>query len=227
MKKLKEWSWLVVCVLLLCGAILLIGCNKDNTNAIHEPSKVSPLSPNQPVLPESFGLAYSVNKDGKTCTITGVGTCADSNVVIPKTIDGYSVTDIGFQAFLKCKNITSIVIPDSVTSIGDTAFSGCDNLTNIVIPNSVTNIGDYAFSVCKSLTSITIPNRITSIGKSTFSGCYNLANIIIPDSVTNINKSAFYYCTNLTNITIPDSVINIGDEVHSLTLRIVTGRAFL
>ena len=52
------------------------------------------------------------------------------------------------RAFLWCKSLSSINIPDSVTSIGDWAFGICTSLTSINIPNSVTSIGRAAFYYC-------------------------------------------------------------------------------
>ena len=103
---------------------------------------------------ESVGLEYEVNPDGKTCTITGIGTCKDTDLVIPSTIDGYSVTRIGYMAFYNCSELMSLIVPDSVTSIGNAAFRDCSGLTSITIPDSVTSVGDYAFAWCDSLTSI-------------------------------------------------------------------------
>ena len=94
------------------------------------------------------GLAYEVNDDGVTCTITGMGTCTDTNLNIPPEIDGYIVTVIGEEAFCLCTSLTSIAIPDGVTAIGEWAFSECWSLTNITIPASVTVLGNYAFHEC-------------------------------------------------------------------------------
>ncbi len=181
----------------------------------------------------SIGLRYSVCDDNKTCIITGIGSCSDTEVYIPATIDGYtvveigdwafecssltninipdSVTSIGNYAFYCCINLKSITIPDSVTSIGMGAFNACSNLTRIMIPNSITRIGNYVFNDCSNLTSITIPDSVTSIGEYAFCGCSNLASITIPDSVTSIGDWAFYDCRSLTSITIPDGVTHIGD----------------
>lgn len=43
------------------------------------------------------------------------------------------------------------VIPNSVTSIGTNAFLGCKNLISIEIPNSVTKIGMRGCNTCENL----------------------------------------------------------------------------
>lgn len=89
-------------------------------------------TPNKEDIKASVGLEYSVNEDGTTCTVTGIGTCTDSEIVIPnKSPDGYSVTSIGYNAFSDCSGLTSVTIGNSVTSIGSSAFGGCSGLTEI------------------------------------------------------------------------------------------------
>ena len=63
---------------------------------------------------------------------------------------------------------------NNVISIGCYAFVACKNLTAIMIPESVTCIDNYAFIHCTSLSSIHVPDSLTSIGHGTFLGC-NLA----------------------------------------------------
>ena len=108
---------------------------------------------------------------------------------------------IHFEAFNRCYDLVSILIPDGVISIGGSAFQGCYELTSITIPNGVTSIGDEAFEDCSSLTSIAIPDGVTSIGNWAFSDCDSLTSITIPDSVTSIGYGAFYWCSSLTSVT--------------------------
>ena len=167
----------------------------------------------------SGDFEYTVLDNGTSEITNYKGTATDLS--IPSTIDGYSVTSIGGWAFEYCDSLTSITIPNSVTKIGDAAFSHCYSLTSITIPNSVTSIGNSAFWNCSSLTSITIPNSVTSIGDAAFYNCGILTSITIPNGVTTIGERTFEYCRSLTSITIPNSVTSIGDwafyECNSLS----------
>lgn len=136
----------------------------------------------------SLGLAYTVNEDGKTCTVTGIGTCTDTELVIPAfSPEDLPVTAIGAAAFKERIDdaYTDITILGNVlTEIGEEAFSGCSAIRSINIPDSVTRIGSLAFSDCSSLASITIPDGVTKISDHTFFRCSALASITLPDSVT-------------------------------------------
>ena len=187
----------------------------------------------------SSGLLYNVTSfDEGICTISGIGSCMDTDIVIPVELDGFKVTgiaqgafwgcdninsvvipdgviEIEKSAFLSCRNLTSITIPDTVTKIGESVFSGCWSLTDVIIPVGVTSVSESLFSACTSLTSVIVPDTVTSIGKYAFSGCYNLNNIAIPIGVTEIGDEAFNGCGSLTHITIPDAVTKIGRSVFS------------
>ena len=170
-------------------------------------------------LPE--GILYKVI-DERSVTITKyIG--SDTDLHIPKTINGLPVTAIGESAFISCKILSSITIPSSITTIEKNAFLFCDNLSSVTIPSSVSNIGDFAFSMCKNLMNINVETRnsyYTSIDGVLFdkgglilicfpqgkSGGYN-----IPSSVTTINRGSFYNCYSLTGIGIPYSVTTIGE----------------
>jgi hypothetical protein len=93
----------------------------------------------------SQGLDYTLSDDGTYYSVTGIGTCEDTDIIIPKEYKGLPVTGIYDYAFEGCSSLTSVTIPDSVTSIGESAFYWCSSLASIVIPDSVTWIGNWAF----------------------------------------------------------------------------------
>ena len=54
-------------------------------------------------------------------------------------------TSIGEYIFLGCKEMSSVIVPNTVQSIGYSAFGGCISLALVSLPNSVTLIDEYAF----------------------------------------------------------------------------------
>lgn len=185
---------------------------------------------------ETYGdYDYEVLDDG-TVSIVGYGG-TDTDVVIPSTLDGKTVSTIGSVAFWYCSDIesitlpntvtsiesrafdncsiTSITIPDSVTSIASCAFVDCSSLTNVTIPKSITRIEDHVFYGCTGLKSVTIPNSVTSIGEEAFAYCESLKSVTIPSSVESVEKNAFGSCTGLTSVTIPGSITVIEEGVFA------------
>ena len=164
---------------------------------------------------DSVIIPETVSYNGTTYSVTSIGWAfMDCRSLASVTIPN-SVTSIKWWAFRNCSSLVSITIPNSVTSIGNSAFQSCSSLTSIVIPNSVTSIESGTFSGCSSLTSINIPNGVTTIGSSAFHGCSGLTSITIPDSVTSIEMSAFSGCSSLTSVNIPDGVMSIGKSAFS------------
>ena len=158
---------------------------------------------------------------------------SDSTVVIPEYIGGVKVTSIGYRAFYRCFDLTSVMIPNSVTSIDYEAFYYCDNLTSVTIGNNVTSIGSSAFSSCFRLMSVYYDGDIASwcnisfvneganpvnyarklyIKKSGMNEYELLINLVIPDSVTKIKDYAFRACDSLMSVTIGNSVERIGED---------------
>ena len=108
----------------------------------------------------------------------------NGDLILP---DDNSITELGLQAFVNCKNLTSIKIPDSVTSIGNTAFNSCTNLTNVNIPSGVTIIGSYLFENCSYLDNITIPNSVTEIKEKAFMWCKRLNSLYYNGTIAQWN----------------------------------------
>ena len=138
---------------------------------------------------------FKYNESNNEITITGYY-CYEGNdkglpvikdLIIPKSINGKSVTKIGMNAFAE-RELASVVISNNVTYIGIQAFQK-NKLTDVIIPNSVIDIRDGAF-MQNDLTSIKIPDNIKTIGEYAFKH-NQLTNIEIPSSVTYIEPGAF------------------------------------
>ena len=110
-------------------------------------------------------FSYDVDGNGNA-TITGYS--GKSDVVIPVTIDGYTVTAIGSKAFFGDETITSVYFANGsqVTTIGGQAFQSCYSLTSIVFPDGVETIEGWALCASYRLKQIIIPNSVTQIGKA-------------------------------------------------------------
>ena len=165
---------------------------------------------NEAIIGE-FGVKYS--KDGRKL------------LKAPKNFDGtYSIKDgtqiICDRAFIGCKSLRSIVIPDSVTSIGDSAFFGCWFLCSLVIPDSVTSIGDWAFGDCLSLSSLVIPESVVNLNGNPFCRWNGelkcLSPYFIYDNKVLFNKDKSkiiaFRDKKAKSYAIPDYVTSIGDS---------------
>ena len=179
----------------------------------------------------SVGLAYEYNSETQSYTVTGIGTCTDTDIIIPSTYnDGshgeHNVTSIGELAFSYRSELNSVTIPNSVTSIGGGAFACCYGLTSVIIPSSVTSIERNTFSFCGELISIAIPDSVTSIGSGAFAHCNGLTSIIIPNSVTNIDGTAFMSCSRLTSVIFRGDGrtgnLRVGASVFSNCIELIT-----
>ncbi len=182
-------------------------------------------------------FTYEVNSDN-TITITGYSNLHLSDLTIPQTIDGKTVTAIGDNvfkgkaslktvkipdsvvtignyAFYSCKNITSVTLGAGVKSLGNNCFNLCESLTSIHL-NSVETIGEFAFYGCKKLTSLNCGSALTAIPKRAFSDCELLANITFPKlSLKSIEDYAFANCISITKLTFPNSLNHIGNSAFS------------
>ncbi len=149
----------------------------------------------------SEGLEFALNADKKSYSVTGIGSCTDSEVVIPPTYNDLPVTYIRMYAFQYCDNLISVNIPDSIIGIGSDAFYGCTRL--IQKENGVHYVDDWVIDCDASVTSISFRAGTKGIGGYALSRCSNITSITVPDSVTSINEHAFYDLDKLTSITIP------------------------
>lgn len=93
--------------------------------------------------------------------------CTDTDstgrIIIPETLDCYTITAIAMGGFSHIK-FSEVIIPDTVTKINAYAFSYCSELETVIIPEGVTTLGEAVFKDCPKLKSITIPASVTDIG---------------------------------------------------------------
>lgn len=138
-----------------------------------------------------------------------------ADVVIPDTLDGYTVNRIESSAFSNMDTITSVTIPVTVSTIGTCAFEDCDRLTKVVLPEGLKEIPYECFFGCDNLIDVNIPSTVTTIGWNAFEGCYGLTDITFPSSLIYMKGAAFKNCYDLKEISLPDKLLEIGSEAFS------------
>ena len=210
-KSLKKFvlSLAIVCLVFLSAALFVACSDADDTQTPAEP------------------LMYNLNEDDTY----SVAKCdvSQTDVVIPETYKGKSVVKIENGAFDDCKNVLSLVIPDSVTEVEINALNGLRNLQKLTAPavalgcvskiqkidtlvvTSGETIAENAVSGWDYLKSVTLPDTLKTIEHSGFAHCELLEEINLPDGVTSIGEYAFYNCASIKQFNLPDSVESIGN----------------
>ena len=186
----------------------------------------------------SRGLEFALSEDKKSYSVTGVGSCTDSNIVIPQVYNGLPVTSVAAEAFAGCENLMSVVMLEGITHIGDRAFQMCFNMIGVTIPEGLVSIGSSAFEMCSSLRNIMIPRSLSSIGEGAFWHCYAMQGVYISDMTQwctidfdGVGANPLSVAGNLylngmlvTYLTIPEDVEQISDYAFSqcTSLQMVT-----
>ena len=155
------------------------------------------------------GYEYAVLSDG-TISITGYsGT--DTNIVIPDTISGKKVSEIGEYAFLKNDKIENVTVPKSVTSLQYGSFNTCANLKNITFAagSELQKVDNLAFENDKKLEKFECPQNVKSIGRMAFYDCENLSEVKLNDKLESIGDYAFSY-SGVKSVDIKDSITSLG-----------------
>ena len=159
------------------------------------------------------------------------------DLVIPSSINGKPVTEIGDDAFngpsyFTLYGIKSITIPDSVTYIGARAFQNCQAVTKINMPTSGISWGDDAFLYCGSMDTINITKDQTEIDLAAYQASPVLTTINVDpentkyysdngmlfqysysdEHVSNKNTLLYCPCAKEGTITIPNTVNGLNVE---------------
>ncbi len=178
----------------------------------------------------SGSFRYDLMSDD-TARLTGYTGSAE-RVVIPSTIGGYPVTEIGRSAFYNCDTLRNVTIPESVESIGNFAFAWCGALRTVTIPKKAVAVGGLAFHETPWLLSQPAENGWVRIGSSDhyvytgtdtkveipghirsfdFNCSAVVTEVILPEGLTAVGDHAFQMCDKLRSVTFPESLTTVGD----------------
>ncbi len=179
-------------------------------------------------LTPSEGMEFESNGDG-TCTLTGLGTCTDTDIVIPTVSPaGDTVTLIAPKAFQYLEDVDSVTLANyeytvdegafqdgefetlniigGAPVLGKYAFYDCEDLTDIQLTDSTLEIVEYAFQGCGDDAAVTFTNCTGTIGEEAFQ-YGGLLSVTFSGCKMEIDKYAFYDCDDLTGIQFLDSEI--------------------
>lgn len=180
---------------------------------------------------ESDGVCYNIywNGIGPYACVVRFSDDKEENrqaykgdVVIPPMVvynnEEIPVTEIEYNAFAGCTEMTSLQIPYSITNISSTAF---DNTMTLQIKIDAANTTYDCRENCNAIietatntlvcgfTNTVIPNGVEVIGEGAFQSNTEINVLNIPNSVRVIDSFAFSGCTGLTAVEIPASVREI------------------
>ena len=159
--------------------------------------------------------------------INVIGVRAFSGAEIENLVVSPTVTEITYNSFGGCKNLSSIEIPDTVLKIDGRAFDGTkwyneqpngevylDQIfygykgsmpSKVELKDGTVTIAENAFED-SDITGITLPEGLKGIGRFVFNECKNITEIYIPSTVEYIGECAFTKCSSLTEINVsPDN----------------------
>jgi len=108
-----------------------------------------------------------------------------------------SVRFIKRHAFMNCKFLVRVTIPDTVTRIEGLAFMGCDSLRFIRLPPNLDHIGAWAFHNCTALEAVFLPPTVRYIDDYAFYACKSLRFCIVPDTIGHLGDNVFEGCVQL------------------------------
>ena len=179
------------------------------------------------LLAETEGdFQYYDNYDGTVYVSEYIGNATE--VTIPATLGGRTVTEIGSSAFANNTRLKKVVIGTNITRIENSAFSGCVNLRSINIPSSILSVGGSVFSGCTNLktagpvgsgTNIEfeeLPHFATGyIYEDQVNPVFETVESVQIPSVRVLGSFVFAGASKLKSITIPDSVTEIRDNAFS------------
>lgn len=126
-------------------------------------------------------------------TITGyTGDKNATEIVVPTMNGATSITAIGDNVFADCKEVTTILIPDTITQLGSGTFSGCEKLS--VLAEYAAGEATSGIIMKDVPDQITLPDGLMTIGTGTFSGCKAISQFGLVDTnnyfkVGSINES--------------------------------------
>ena len=167
------------------------------------------------------GLDFYPINDEK-CGVSVGRAFLQENIVIPSLYNGRKVTQIIYEGFAGCSNLTSITLPETLETLDADAFNYCSNLENVYYKGTIdkwcsitaNEAGFESSPMCYAdnfymldenkewycVDELIIPDNVETINFGVFSNFNNITDLTLPSSVKTIGAYAFEYCSSLENI---------------------------
>ncbi len=133
----------------------------------------------------SYGLEFVINEDGNTYSVSGIGTCTDTEVYIPEYHNHLPVTKIGMNAFYSLADVTLINLPKTITTICNRGISYCQALETLILNEGLKTLEADAIMMGTRIKNINIPASLVNFGTSAFHGLVNLETITVESKNNN------------------------------------------
>lgn len=144
---------------------------------------------------EVDGVLYDLS-GGEAKAVGVVDGFSQTDLTLPKDINGCPVTTVGGGALSDCESLKTLAIPEGVRVLEYNAVASCPNLLSVSLPTTLEEIGMGAFILCTEMREVNIPEGVT-ICEGAFLSCMSLEEVVIPTSVTELGPSAFDNCVSL------------------------------
>ncbi len=180
---LVEYGLIIAMIALV--VIIALGIFSGQTGVMFN-QVTEPDSENTVYLITTADGIYVLNATGQ---LKGPYTGSATDIMIPYTVNGYTVKQIQQDVF-NGKKLTSVVFVEDaqITRIHARAFND-NQLTNITLPAGLQRIDLWAFRN-NQLTEISLPSTMQTIEQKAFSG-NNITKITIGSNVSTIGNSVF------------------------------------
>ncbi len=136
----------------------------------------------------AMGLTYIPDETQTGYLVSGYEEI-ESDLRIPATYNSKPVVGIAEQAFMNCKTIKTVLLPNSIKSVANYSFAYCSKLKSVNLGNGLETIGESAFAYT-AIESVTLPQTLRTIGNGAFEYA-DLTSVTIPANVTRIGSFAF------------------------------------
>ncbi len=192
------------------------------------------------LMPMTFGLAFAseepqevtegdltfaIYADEGYASVIGCYEYIGTGVVIPETVNGYTITTIESGAFDGCRWLKDVTFPKTITKIEESITYDNRHLSAFYMPEE----NEYYYTVdgvlfekatnkliCYPMGNknrkYTVPDGTKTIGRYSFVFALYLEEVVMPDSVMTIESETFVYTFDLKKVTFGKNLTKIGES---------------